>query len=350
MKITKAKVGMKVSDKIGGKIYEITATNELDKTKPTKATATEILEESAEQEPEVIEITAENDITFNVIPGGWVPDETLYNAGVVNGVLVIDGDAIEMGDIEATEIVKLFPGTIVFTAKAHDGVKLMNYLPARDKFNELLDWIPEILPFDDGTIKEIENSETRVVLGYSLRKEVEEENEKGEKEKKMVFDKAGVIVITARSACNSPVDEELDLGNTVLSEDGRFVYIPVVVEEDDNWFRYAVWKVTNHAEFRGNMELPEGLVSATRNRCPVAKNLGAAVYVGESFVQIGEAGTDLLTGKAVGALAKEGYKYLVDVNYDGATTTYAFATSDRKVKKVIRKATADRGDVISVEA
>lgn len=339
MRIKMAKKGMQVVDKISGKTFEIVATNGRNEDLPTEATAVEVLPEESEAEPESVVITWENDITFRVTK--WVDDETIYDASVKDGTLVINNEPVEMGNIEVHVIIGALPGVVIFAAKNTDGLELMSYSPSRDRFRKLLNGFQ--YP-GDGTI--LEASETRMIICYSSTKEVDEKNEEGEKETKTVFDQAGVIVVTAKGATVSESGEYLDLSKAVLSVDGKYLYIPSgLPEERENEYYYATYRVTGRVDYEGTIELPEGLGDVTKNR--FNSDIGPAVFIGADFIQVGYR-ENLLTGKAISDFPK-GAWYLVDYFANGDTTVFTLANNDREVRRIIRKVTSDRGSLITVE-
>lgn len=367
MRIGVAKVGMEIADKLTGIVYRIDeiTTDEAAKNTIAKAQATEILDEDETREPKRTIVTAANDITFKVVK--WVPDEEKHSANVINGILQVDGQDVVMGTIVAKNILKIFPGTVVFTAveSENDRDIVYEYTPSRDKFARLGEM--------ETSVRVIEDTDTRTVYGFSLTKQVEVE-ENGQKKTETVFDRAGLYVLTKgmldfESIASNSEDSEsfddydeyedydddadercaeddlenflgFDFTKAVIAQGGKYFYIPAVDDEKD--VTYAVFRITNIARRVETVTMPDFLTAVTANNTS-ARNLGRVIFSGEGFVKIDNV--------IIRSNELAGYIYLVDAQRDRANdvNTYVFAAEDRKLKKAIRKNTPDRGPIITIE-
>ncbi len=369
MRIKVAKVGMEVVDKLTGIAYKIEATDSATNTEITKAEATEIIDEDETREPKKVTIDATNDRTFKVTK--WVEDIELHSANIVNGILQVDGKDVVMGSIIAKNILKVFPGTVVLTAEAEDENEerdtVYEYSPSRDRFTKL------------GTIEKqvtvIEDSDTRVVYGFSFTKEIEVKD--GDKvNKETVFDRAGIYVLTkgsfdfkALAADNASrkkmsydfdfdeyededeYDEDIDtsaidgflgfdFSKVVVAQGDKYFYIPQIDNEKDT--TYVIFRITNRADNNGKIVMP-GFLTAVTSNYTSARNLGKAIFSGEGFVKVDNV--------VIRSNELKDYIYLVDATRDSVNdvNTYVFATADRKLKKAVRKMTPDRGEIITIE-
>lgn len=362
MRIKVAKVGMKVVDKLTGIAYKIEATDSATNTEITKAEATEIIDEDETREPKKVTIDATNDRTFKVTK--WVEDIELHSANIVNGILQVDGKDVVMGSIVAKNILKVFPGTVALTAEAEDENEerdtVYEYSPSRDRFTKL------------GTIEKqvtvIEDSETRVVYGFSFTKEIEVKD--GDKvNKETVFDRAGIYVLTKGSfdftalatdndyadfdeyEDEDEYDEDIDtsvidgflgfdFSKVVVAQGDKYFYIPQIDSEKDT--TYVVFRITNRAGNNGKIVMP-GFLTAVTSNYTSARNLGKAIFSGEGFVKVDNV--------VIRSNELKDYIYLVDATRDSVNdvNTYVFATEDRKLKKAVRKMTPDRGEIITIE-
>ena len=301
MRINVAKIGMEVVDKLENIAYRIEATDEATNTEVTRAEATEILDEDDDREPKKITITNGNDRTFRVIH--WVEDTALHTAAVVDGVLRVDNKDVVMGSgITVKTVLKTFPGTVVFTAETEDEKKwdaVYEYCPSRDKMTRL--------GFIEKQVEVLEDTDTRVVYGFSFTKEIEVK-EDDKTETKTVFDRAGLYVLTkgkfayknlVREAECDDYDEDdeydeyeendkngnelafsesfigFDLSNIVIAQGDKYFYIPEKDEEKD--VTYAVYKITNVARYENDVVMPDKLTNVTTN-FTTETSLGRAVY------------------------------------------------------------------------
>lgn len=361
MRVNVAKVGMELVDKLTGVAYKVTAIEEPTKGTVTKAVAAEILDEDDEREPQEITITADNDRTYRITK--WVPDEELHNANIVNGILQVDGKDVVMGSIVAKTILKVFPGTIVFSSEGEEAEGrdiIREYMPSRDRMTVLGSMEPTSVVIDD--------SDTRVIYGFNITKDIEVED--GDKKvKKTVFDRAGLYVLTKGMLdyqdladvelgddYDDDYDEEeyenndsiygvdgflgFDLKNVIKAQGDKYIYVPQI--DNEKGVMYKVYRVTNRLSFNGLADMPGKLVAVTGNRTS-AKNLGKAIFSGEGFKKVDNV--------IIRSNELNDYIYLVDAIRDAAsdTNTYVFATEGRKMKTVIRKMTADRGEIVTIE-
>lgn len=356
MRIAQAQVGQELVDKLTGIAFKIDTTERSAEGAVTKATATEILDEGDEREPKSATITAENDITFRVTR--WVKDEEIHSARIEDGVLVVDGEKVQMGSIKALNLLKVFPGTAVFTAEkegAEDYNTVMSYMPSRDKFINL--------GIIDKQAELVDVSDTRAIYASSITKEIEEKD--GDDVKKAtVFDRAEIFVLTngrldrVNLVQNSydcddedyddEYDEEygenlregflgFDLKSCVIAQGDKYLYIPMIDNEDG--IAYRVVRVTNISSVRGDVEMPGKLTAVTGNRTSV-RELGKAIFSGEGFVKI-----DNYVAKSDDL---KGYIYLVDARQKDDVYTYILADEDRRTKTVTRKVTSDRGEIVEI--
>lgn len=363
MFIKVAKVGMEVVDERTGIAYRIEATDAATNATVTKAEATEILAEDETREPKKVTINATKALTFRVTK--WIDDVEKHAANIVNGILTIGGKEVVMGSIVAKQILKVFPGTVVFTAAGPEDRDLVyEYLPSRDKFSKLGEKEPDT--------RVIEDSDTRVVYAFSLTKEIEIE-EDGQKVKKTVFDRAGIYVLTKGRFIFTnlmPKDEEyddeydedeydetetgsadvsdnnflgFDLTRVVIAQGDKYFYLPMV--DDDKEITYVVYRITNVARYADTVKMPGFLTNVVGNHTGAkGSRLGKAIFSGEGFVKLGD------------FVAKSnelrGYIYLADVSRDQVndSDTYVLSTQDDepKYKKITRKNTPDRGEIITI--
>lgn len=358
MRIAQAQVGQELIDKISGIAYKVDATEKSTEGTVTKATATEILDEGDEREPKSATITAENDITFRVTK--WIRDEEIHSARIEDGVLVVDSKKVQMGSIKALNLLKTFPGTVVFEAEKEGNENyntVMSYMPSRDKFSNLgmLDKQAEL----------VDTSDTRAIYASSLTKEIEEKD--GDEVKKVtVFDRAEIFVLTngrlvredlIQDSCDydeeeyddeyDEYDEDerylregflgFDLKGCVMAQGDKYLYIPMI--DDENGIAYRVVRVTNTASIQDDVVMPGKLTAVTGNRTS-ARELGKAIFSGEGYVKIGSyvAKSDDL----------KGYIYLVDVREKDDVYTYVLSTEERQTRTITRKVTADRGEIIEI--
>jgi hypothetical protein len=366
MRVNVAKVGMEVADKITGIVYRIdNTTDDPANATVTKAEATEILDEDEEREPKKVVIDASNDLTFRVTR--WVADTTMYSATVVNGILTVNGKDVVMGSIVAKNVIKTFPGTVVFTAEdenleAKDAV--YEYVVSRDKMNRL--------GAVEQAITVVEDTDTRSVYGFSITKEVEEQD--GDKTvKKTVFDRAGLYVLTKgtldyKSMVSDDEDYDYDedfededdedrdgecsytdapdgflgydFSKVVIAQGDKYFYIPVI--DNEKQVTYEVYRITNVARVADTVTMPGYLTDVTSNNTS-ARNLGRVIFSGEGFVKIDNV--------VIRSNELKGFIYLVDAQRDQANdvNTYVLSTGDRKLKKITRKNTPDRGEIITIE-
>lgn len=367
MRINKAKVGMKVMDKLTGIVYKIETTDGSKETTCTKATAVEILDEEETREPATVTIDATNDLTFQVTE--WVDDEDIHSATIANGILVIDGKDVVMDSYVAKDVLKVFPGVVVITAEDENDkfVKVLSYLPDRDIFDQ-------IGTMDPGAAV-IEDSDTRVIYGFNYTKEIEIEDG-DQKKKETVFDRAGIYILTANKkgakfdftslgvsddgSCDcedcdyDESDDEIvvtegfkgfDFAGAVMAQGDHYLYIPHI--DDEKGVTYSVFRVTNRADKNGDdIVVPAKITEVTNNRANSA--LKPAVISGEGFVAVGfnETADTLIKSNEL-----KGFIYLVSYEKDEAhdTKTFIFATNDRQLKKAVEKNTPDRGTIITIE-
>lgn len=378
MKISNAKVGAQIKDKLTGIAYEITEVA-VTNNRVTEAVATEIIPEDEEREPKTVTINGQNDITFTTTK--WVADDAEYNVAIDDGVLVVNGEPVQMGELKAKKILKQFKGdaeknratVIIFTTEselADDDVR--SYIPSRDKMAKL-GYLPE-----DVTV--VEDSDTRVIYGFSFTKEIEV-TEGDKTVKKVVFDRAGIDVLTfdklamstldgasvrdedeydedeydeyeddeyrSESDLQDAIDEAgekfmgYDFTKAVMAQGDKFLYVPMQVE-DAKEFSYVMARVTNRASLSKEvLEVPAELTAVTSNRTNAP--VGPAIFSGKGYVKVADfvAKSNKL----------EGFIYLVDANKDDRNNeyTYVLASTDRQTITVKRVVTQDRGTIVTVE-
>lgn len=359
MRINVAKVGMELVDKLTGISYKITEVKASTEGSVTEAVATEIIPEEEEREASVVTVNAQNDITFKVTK--WVEDTNIYNYTVRDGKLLncSTGEEVSMGSIETIEILKAFPGEIMFTAKCEndDFVSIKSYMPMRDKFVDQA-------RIANTELVTIEDSETRRIYGFNMRKDVESVDEQGNKNTKSVFDYAKLVVLTKGNVDvltlgvagdrsfddddDYDYDEEYvapenmdgyDFTEAVMADGNKYLYIPVF--DNANNLTYLIIRVTNVAQQSGQVVLPARLTAVTPNRSS-ASNLGRVIFSGKGYVKIDNV--------VIKSDQIDGYTYLVDArrNRETNTNTYILANKDRETKVITVVNTKDRGQVITV--
>jgi len=317
---------------------------------PKVISATEMVPEGEDREPAKIEIGETNVGSFRVPRGGWPTDTKIYNAIVADGILQIEGKDITMGAVVAKDVIKVFPGVVIFTAN-DTSVEGLEAVYAYTVVKDTMDKLGYML----AGRQVIEDSETRVVYGYSATKDVEVERD-GKKVTKTIFDEAYIYVLTQDkvrelSLCDGDMEEDLeydhenqflgfDFDKVVIAQGDKYFYVPTIVTNSKTVV-YDVYRISNEAEYDDAVEMPAPLTAVTQNNSN-AKNLGL-IFSGEGFVKIDDF--------VMKSDELKGYIYLAEAVRDRAnyTSTYVLMDEEYNFKTIVRKSTKDRGDIVTIE-
>lgn len=308
---------------------------------------TEIMPSCIEKDCEV-NLTEQNAICFRVIKDSY-ENLAAENWYVSDGVLVNNGHpAAEQGEIEINRILAIFPCKLLLGVKAgEDKISLMFFDPnyVGKEFRPVLEGLTipvpekEILPND------------KVLLYYS-KTHMEEKGEGDEKTTEEVVDASGYLIYDQEGTMldhdeyDTEPDEyhEIDtpLGKYVLSTDSFIVYQG---EFNGKQFTYIYSDEENELRSIG---LRSKVISAEEN-----VDGFLLIKTADELAVVSDSGNELVLkpskqlSKALDQLY--GYGYLVDYCNKGRYFILTFASGSYEVKTLKGTFTSDIGLVLTVE-
>lgn len=375
-------LGTVVINKVDGKDYTITAVD----TGAESVTVTEVLPEDAPEgtEPNALTVTEENEKCFSY---RYNPNpKPVPEAEVKDGVLMVNGIPVVMGNITPLAVLATVSNEVLFTvAGSMDGrVVVKVYRVDTDRFADITGEV-------SGSIR-AEDMKDMVLLieeRTTLVPQVDDDGEpvldaNGEQVVKTRFDGAfvyqynGTCIETGCGCDNEDEDDCFDDG----VGDGIRIEAPVTKLEVVSYGNEKTLVVTSESVVKdGYLEAPDGnslvtlLEVKTSKRhdteyntlrytasplCRKVKGTDPVVTITrdgrltfviktDKMVDIVKGCNDTVIDNAAIATELSGYDCYIGTETEGDTAKVSFADSGYKVKTVCIRHTPDRGDIVSME-
>ena len=349
MKITTAKKGMTLVNKVNGKAYEVT---EWDGT-VAKAVSinpeTNKMFEKDEDGYDTVEVNEANSICFRTL---HIPEDesTLEGYTVKNGELLLNDKAVTVqGEIVVEDIIAALPGYLVLAVKPRekkdDLIDLFIFEPERDKFTKLIRGNSIPMP---KTVKALEGA---ILLGYNETHLEEVPDEDGVVTEVEFFDRGALMLIANRKLNSVFFERPMDFTN-LLEVAGAGLETTFLISttktadvdgriEDSKMYYEKVSVDVKYASVSSTAlwNQPRATVTSAAI-CHVAD--GGIVLKGADFIQYGEI---RINTPFVANIKGE---YLVDITRDGDDEIYTFADEKYAVTRLKRTRTKDRGYIYSI--
>lgn len=308
---------------------------------------TEIMPSCIEKDCEV-NLTEQNAICFRVIKDSY-ENLAAENWFVSDGVLVKNGHpAAEQGEIEIDQILAIFPHKILLGVKAgEDKISLMYFDPnyVGKEFRPTLEGLTIPIP------QKVTLANDNLLLYYS-RTHMEEKGEGDEKTTEEVVDASGYVIYDSEGSLldheeydtDPDEDHEIDtpLGKYVLNTDNFIVF-----QGEFNGKPFTNIYSREYNELR-SIELASKVSSAEEN-----VDGFLLIKTADELAVVSDSGNELVLkpskqlSKALDQLY--GYGYLVDYCNKGRYFILTFASGSYEVKTLKGTFTSDIGLVLTVE-
>lgn len=348
MKIERAKLHVKILNKLTGDKYVITGVSD----EGGKAYATKLEQDNPpELSVEGVEITERNAICFRILDDPNIP-EIPSGFSAFNGLLMKGGEKVtEQGEIVVSRILGYLPGRLVLavepkeeSAKKDGYIKLYDYELSSDRFHQMVN---EVIPWP--AVMDI--GENRLFFSYSKTHVEEKKEEDGSVKQEEVFDCAGYLI--AEYYVKLPEGDGYTIkklavkgkrSSSVLSKpvlNNGLVIMETMDEEN------LVTLLLDPKSFK-EVQVPITGVS-TVTQCFIyggylLKSKEQLVYCPEE--NSGENYLSLNNKDVLNAL--NGYDFLIDKEETHSMTRLLLADKEYHVKCIKMEKTHDRGTVISV--